>query len=179
MAIDVTGLYAGNQRYHRLSSKECAAAFSVAEHTRSVEESKRLNTLRGPMILVAGAGMLTGGRILHHLTAFGSDARNTILLAGHQAAGTRGSDLVEGEGTLKIHGRSVRIRAEVVTFPGLSAHADQSELLQWIGAMPSLPRRVFLVHGEPREADVLRRVASETRGLSVQVAQDGRTVTLD
>ena len=117
MAIDVVELYVRWVPYHRLSAAACAAALRDVTLVRSVDESKALNQRRGPMIIVAGAGMITGGRILHHLRAFGDDPRTTILIAGHQAAGTRGADLLAGAASVKIHGAHVPIRAEVVISP--------------------------------------------------------------
>jgi len=178
MAIDVSELYLKHHTFHRLDGAETREAFSVATYTRGVEESKELNRRNGPMVLLAGAGMLTGGRILHHLTAFAPDGRNTIALTGHQAQGTRGADLLAGRREVKIHGRPVPVRAEVVALDGLSAHADRSELLDWLGAAPVGPRTTFLVHGEPRESDAFRVTAEERLGLEVQVAEDRRTVEL-
>lgn len=179
MAIDVSGLYVKHDEYHRLDERQTVEAFAVAEYTRTVEESKALNRRHGPMVLLAGAGMLTGGRILHHLAAFAPDARNTILLTGHQAEGTRGADLLEGKPDVKIHGRNVRVRAEVATLDGLSAHADRSELLDWLESVPGRPRRTFLVHGEPRQADAFRLAAESRLPLRVDVAEDRRTVVLE
>jgi metallo-beta-lactamase family protein len=179
MAIDVTDLYLEFPSYHRLSNEIVARAFGVAEYTKSVEESKELNHRGGPMVVIAGAGMLSGGRIVHHLATFAPDHRNTVLLTGHQAEGTRGAALLDGSRHLKIHGRSVPIRAEVATLDGLSAHADQSELLDWMEALREAPRRVWLVHGEPAQADALRSAAERRLGSRVLVAEDGRTVTLD
>jgi len=179
MAIDVTDLYVEFDAFHRLSSEAVAEAFSVAEYTRSVEESKELNRRGGPRVLIAGAGMLSGGRIVHHLGTFAPDHRNTILLTGHQAAGTRGAALLGGARHLKIHGRNVPIRAELAQLDGLSAHADQSELLDWLDALTQRPHRVWLVHGEPEAADALRRAAEQRLGSRVRVAEDGRTVVLE
>jgi len=179
MAIDVTELYHKYPGYHRLDRGSTPAVFGIAKYTRTVEQSKALNRRRGPMVLIAGAGMLTGGRILHHLRAFAPDRRNTLLLTGYQAAGTRGADLLAGKDSVRIHGKSVPVRAEVAVMNGLSAHADESELLDWIGSAPRRPQRVFLVHGEPREADALRKAMEERQGLDVTVAQDGMSVHLD
>ncbi len=179
MAIDVTELYLKHDPYHRLTAQECARAFTVADYTRSVGESKRVGSRMGPMVIIAGAGMLTGGRILHHLRTFAPDRRNTLLLTGHQAEGTRGADLLRRKPHVKIHGRNVTVRAEVGTVPGLSAHADRSELLDWIEGMPRPPRRIHLVHGEPHEAEALRKETEHRLGIDVEVAQDGRTVALD
>jgi metallo-beta-lactamase family protein len=179
MAIDVSELYLRHAEYHRLTEAETRQAFSVAEYTRTVAESKDLNGRNGPMVLLAGAGMLTGGRILHHLAAFAPDTRNTLLLTGYQAEGTRGADLLSGKTSVKIHGRAIPVRCEMAKLDGLSGHADESELLDWLGATPVAPRNTFLVHGEPRASDALRQAAESRLGLRVQVAEDGRTVALE
>ncbi|MDH5589808.1 MAG: MBL fold metallo-hydrolase, partial [Gemmatimonadota bacterium] len=178
MAIDVTDLYEKYAAFHRLSTEECRSAFSVAEYVESVEESRALNGRAGPMVIIAGAGMLTGGRILHHIRQFAPHPRNTLLLTGFQAEGTRGAALQRGEPTLRVHGRSVPIRAEVATMDGLSAHADQSELLDWLAALPAPPRNVFLVHGEPAQSEALRLAARERLGMDLRVAEHRQTVTL-
>ncbi len=154
MAIDVTKLYVRYEAYHRLSIEECRQAFGRVRLVRSVDESKALNRRSGPFIVVAGAGMLSGGRILHHLRAFGGDRRNTILLTGYQAPGTRGAALLRGDDSLKIHGRQIPIRCEVAKLDGLSAHADRRGLLEWLEAMDGRPRGICLVHGEEPAASV-------------------------
>ncbi len=179
MAIDVTDLYLRFPSFHRLSNQAVAEAFSVARYTRTVEESKALNARVGPMVLIAGAGMLTGGRIIHHLKAYGPDRRNTLLLTGHQAEGTRGAALLAGAKHVKIHGQEVPIRSELATMDGLSAHADQSELLHWLGAMAGKPSKVWLVHGEPAQADALRHAMEHELDVAVRVAEDHRTVLLE
>jgi metallo-beta-lactamase family protein len=105
--------------------------------------------------------MASGGRVLHHLKAFAPDARNSILFAGYQAAGTRGAAMVAGAASVKIHGQYVPIRAQVAQIDSLSAHADRNELLAWVGALPGAPQRVFLTHGEPVPADALRQAIEE------------------
>ncbi|MDE2300254.1 MAG: MBL fold metallo-hydrolase, partial [Burkholderiales bacterium] len=127
----------------------------------SVEESKRLNELRMPAVIISASGMASGGRVLHHLKAFAPDPRNSLLFAGFQAAGTRGAAIVGGAPTVKIHGQHVPIRAEVAQIESLSAHADREELLAWVGALPAAPQRVFVTHGEPVPADALRQAIEE------------------
>ena len=122
---------------------------------RSVEESKELNRLPGPRVIVSSSGMLTGGRVLHHLRRRLGGRENLIALTGYQAAGTRGRALLEGRESLRIHGRDVPVRADVLSISGLSAHADQRELLRWIASGPGTPPRVFVVHGEPEAAQTL------------------------
>ena len=101
------------------------------------------------MIVIAGSGMMTGGRILHHLAAWGSDKNNTILLVGYQTPGTRGATLLGGAPSLRLFGDDVPIRAEVVNLDMLSGHADADELIAWVRSFPWRPRQVLLNHGEP------------------------------
>jgi metallo-beta-lactamase family protein len=157
MATDVSALYEQFHDYHRLSQAEVATMCDAAEFVRSVEESRELAARKGPHVVISASGMATGGRVLHHLRALAPDPRNTILMPGFQAAGTRGADLVAGAPAIKIHGEYVPVRAEVVQLDLLSAHADREDLCAWLGAAPRSPRRVFLVHGEPAAADALRR----------------------
>jgi len=161
MAADATSIYQQHRAEHRLSAEQCAALGTTARIVNSVEESKRLNDIRFPAIIVSASGMASGGRVLHHLKAFAPDPRNSILFAGFQAAGTRGAAMVAGARTVKIHGQQVPIRAEVAQLDSLSAHADRDELLAWIGALPSAPQRVFVTHGEPVAADALRQAIEE------------------
>jgi metallo-beta-lactamase family protein len=156
MAIDATDIYHRFHDEHHVSLDECRAMYSIATLVRSVEESKALNLRRGPMIIVSASGMLTGGRVLHHLQAFGADARNAILLSGFQAGGTRGAALAAGADHLRMFGRDVPIRAEVVQLESFSGHADADEILEWMRNAPRTPRMTYLTHGEPDSADTLR-----------------------
>ncbi len=161
MAADATRIYANHRAEHRLTPEQCTAMCGAAHIVNGVEESKRLNDIRMPSIIISASGMASGGRVLHHLKAFAPDARNSILFAGYQAAGTRGAAIVAGATTVKIHGQYVPIRAEVARIDSLSAHADRDELLAWIGALPAAPQRVFVTHGEPVPADALRQAIEE------------------
>lgn len=134
---------------------------SVAKVVNSVEESRKLNELRVPAVIISASGMATGGRVVHHLKAMAPNHRNTILLAGYQAAGTRGAALAGGALQIKIHGEYVRVKAEVASLGSLSAHADRDELLQWVGQLPRKPKQVFVTHGEPVAADSLRQAIEE------------------
>ena len=130
------------------------------------------------MIIIAGSGMATGGRVVHHLKAFAPDPRNTILFAGFQAGGTRGAALVAGASEIKIHGEYVPVRARVEMIENLSAHADAGELLQWLGGFAQAPRKVFINHGEPMAADALRRAIEEKFGWNCQVPDYLESVVL-
>lgn len=161
MAADATRIYERHRSEHRLTPEQSRAMCSVARIVNSVEESKRLNDIRLPSVIVSASGMASGGRVLHHLKAFAPDARNSILFAGYQAAGTRGATMVAGAPSVKIHGQHVPVRAEVAQIDSLSAHADRDELLAWVAALPTAPRRVFVTHGEPVPADALRQAIEE------------------
>ncbi len=178
MAIDVTRLYRGHHVHHRLDEADVSKVFAVANYVESVSASKELNQRQGPMIVVAGAGMLSGGRILHHLKAFGGDERTTIILPGYQAEGTRGAALLAGETHLKIHGDYWPVRAEVIQLNIFSAHADQGDLVSWLGACCRPPRGVFLVHGEPGAVSALAGRIHERLGIAANAARDGERAVL-
>ena len=178
MAADATVIYQRHRSGHRLTPEQCRAMGSTARIVNSVEESKHLNELRMPAVIVSASGMASGGRVLHHLKAFAPDSRNSILFAGYQAAGTRGAAIVGGAATVKIHGQHVPIRAEVAQIDSLSAHADRDELLAWIGALPAAPQRVFVTHGEPGPADALRQAIEERHGWPCSVPEHRDVVEL-
>jgi metallo-beta-lactamase family protein len=171
MATDVTHLYRRFHAYHRLAEDQCHEVCDVAEYVGSVEESRQLALRRGPMVIVSASGMATGGRVLHHLKALAPDHRNTVLLPGFQAPGTRGDSLASGAREIKIHGSYVEVRAEVVKLDCFSAHADQRGLLDWLGACTRAPRAVFVVHGEPAPGDAMRRRIQEDLGCAAHLPE--------
>lgn len=156
MAVDTTKIY---ERYPEEHGLENIALRSGAKRLygsgvylhRSQKESIRLNDLAGPRVIISSSGMMTGGRVLHHLRRLLPNARNTILLAGYQAPGTRGWRLARGESAIRIHGREVQVAASIRSVSGLSAHADADELFRWVRSL-SPPRKTFVTHGEPRSA---------------------------
>lgn len=150
---------------------------NVATYVNSVEDSKELNTKHGPAVIVSASGMLTGGRILHHLKAFGGNERNTILFVGYQATGTRGQALLNGATHLRIHGQQVEIKAEIAQIPGLSAHADYAELCEWLRPV-RMPARVFITHGEPSASAGLRDHLKEALGWHAEIPVRGAAVGL-
>jgi metallo-beta-lactamase family protein len=147
--------------------------------SRTVEESKTLNHPAWPSVIVSASGMVSGGRVLHHLEGLLPDEVNTVVLAGYQALGTRGRDLIEGAGTVKIHGRYVPVRAEVVDVPTFSVHADASEVLAWLAQAPRTPEVCYVVHGEPEAAATLRRRISSELGWTAVVPRLGERVRVD
>jgi metallo-beta-lactamase family protein len=156
MAIDMTEIYQRHCDEHRLDAKDCKALGSVAKMVRTPEESRALDAIRYPSVIISASGMATGGRVLHHLKTLAPDHRNMIVFAGFQAAGTRGARMLAGERTVRIYGEDVPINAEVISITGMSAHADANEILAWLQTAPVSPKGVFLNHGEPAAADSLR-----------------------
>jgi metallo-beta-lactamase family protein len=127
---------------------------------RSPEQSKAINLVKGPCIIISASGMATGGRILHHLEKRLPDERTTVLLVGYQAAGTRGASLQNGARTLRMHGQDVPVRARVVALSGFSAHGDRGEVSRWLDGLPAPPRTAFCIHGE---AGALEAAAARIR----------------
>ena len=179
MATSVTELFRESAGYHRLDEEHCHEVCSVARFVRSVAESRELAARFEPMVIVSASGMASGGRVLHHLKVLAPDERNTILLPGFQAPGTRGDALVRGVETIKIHGERYPVRARVRQIDVLSAHADQHGLLDWIGRCGRPPRRVFVTHGEPVPADTIRQLVGERFGYAARVPALGESVVLD
>lgn len=156
MATSATELLARHAAEHKLSAQDCEAACAAVTYVRDVEGSKALSANRYPKVVISASGMATGGRVLHHMAAFGSDHRNTLLFAGFQAAGTRGRKLLDGATETRIYGQWIPVKAEVAELPMLSAHADSDELMRWLSGFREAPRRVFIVHGEPQASEALR-----------------------
>lgn len=121
----------------------------------TVEDSMALASLRYPSIIISASGMATGGRVLHHLSRLIGDHRNLVVLAGFQAAGTRGRSLADGKATVKLHGRVFPVRARILQLESLSVHADSDELLDWVGRSPEEPAAVCVVHGEASRSEAL------------------------
>jgi metallo-beta-lactamase family protein len=184
MAIEATVIYARHPEEHDAELARVAAGgerpfaprrLSVC---RTVEESKRLNGLDGPGIILSGSGMATGGRILHHLRRLLPDPATTVLFVGYQAAGTRGRLLRDGAREVKMLGEVVPVRATILSSDAYSAHADRDEILRWLRGFRRPPDRTYLVHGEPEAARGLAAAIQETLGWSVEIARDGQQVSL-
>ncbi len=150
---------------------------SVRFH-RTVDESRLINDLEGPRIIIASSGMLTGGRVLHHLKRLLPDRRNLVAMVGYQAPGTRGRDLIEGARVLRIHGQNVPVEARVITLTGLSAHADQNELMRWIRSGAEVPPAIFLNHGEDEGARGLARRIKSELGFEPYIPEHGQEYDL-
>jgi len=186
MALSATDLYLKHREDHDLifareeGSDGKGDPLNVHEFhlTRSVEESKAINNVKAPCIIISASGMASGGRVLHHLAQRLPDARNAVILGGFQAEGTRGRALQEGAKTLKIFGQEVPVCAEIVEMGQFSAHAGKSELLLWLTALPAPAKQTYLTHGEPAAAQALQTAIQEKFQWKVSVARFLDTVQL-
>jgi metallo-beta-lactamase family protein len=154
----------------------CTERFRVVA---SSGESRQLTESRMPAIVISSSGMATGGRVLHHLKAALPDSRNTVLMVGYQAEGTRGRRLVDGDHEVKIHGQMVPVNAKVEQIESMSAHADSLEILRWLGAFTSAPKTTFIVHGEPVAMDALHAAIQNKLGWVTRMPEHKEVVTLD
>jgi metallo-beta-lactamase family protein len=177
MALNATQLYLKHNEDHDLQfardEQNGGDPLSVHEFhlTRSVEESKGINNVKTPCIIISASGMVTGGRVLHHLAQRLGDARNCVILGGFQAEGTRGRALQEGAKTLSLYGQMVPVLAEIVEMGQLSAHAGKSELMRWLTGLQVPPRQVYLTHGEPAAAQSLQQAITEKLRWKAAVAR--------
>ena len=158
---------------------DALASMRQLRAAHSAEESMRLNNPGRPCIIVSASGMATGGRVVHHLRHLLPQARNTVLLTGYQAVGTRGRDLAEGVREVKIAGRYVPVRAEVVQLEDFSVHADADELVGWLGELPEPPQTVHVVHGEPEASGALADRIRRELDCAVSVPRYLERVLLD
>ena len=179
MAIDASGMYQRHPEEHRLKEQEYMNMYKVAKLTRSVDESKLLNLRGGPMIIISASGMLTGGRVLHHLSAYGPDPKNAVILSGYQAGGTRGAALAAGERELRIYGEDIKVRAEVIQMESLSAHADADGIISWMQAAEREPRMTYITHGEPDASDALRFRIKRELGWRVRVPEHLEQISIE
>jgi metallo-beta-lactamase family protein len=184
MAIQATVIYAAHPEEHdpelRRAESDGARPFAPRRFhlSQTVDESKRLNDVPGPGIIVAGSGMATGGRILHHLKRLLPDPKTTVLFVGYQAAGTRGRLLKDGAREIRMLGMTIPVNATIMISDAYSAHADREEILRWLGGFRRPPGVTYIVHGEAEAADALRDAIVSRLGWNAAVAQDGQRVTL-
>ena len=144
----------------------------------STQQSKELTANRRSAIVISSSGMATGGRVLHHMARALPDPKNTILFVGYQAAGTRGRLLVDGAPEVKIHGIAVPVVARVAKIDSMSAHADRNEILRWLGALPSPPGRLCLVHGEPAPMDALKSLVERRLSWNVHAPDHNERIAV-
>lgn len=171
MAISVTELFCDFKDDYTLPVAQCKDILNTATYTRSVEESKHLDDLKGPSIIIAGSGMMEGGRMLHHLPTHIADPKNTLILVGYQATGTRGSELFGGVKEIKLFGKMYQVQARIEILDLFSAHADYKEILEWLANFQNAPKEIFLTHGDLESAQFLKKKIEERFGWKVSIPQ--------
>ena len=179
MAISVSDIYCRYSSLHRLSDEQCHQMCDVATYTRSVEESKALAEQHFPHIIIAGSGMATGGRILHHLKRLLRDHRTTVLFTGYQAGGTRGAKMLNRAESVKIHGEWIPNKARMEVIHGLSGHGDYADIQGWLEqSRLAKNAAIKLVHGDPEALDAMRDHLRRTTRYRVDVAAHRSIQTL-
>jgi metallo-beta-lactamase family protein len=184
LAIDATDIYLKYSSEHTFfnthSKEDLASAFHPSRlvMVHDPEESKSLNSFKEPAIILSSSGMMTGGRILHHLKAYLPDPNSTLVITGFQAAGTRGRAILDGAKAVKIHGMPVAVNAKLEFIESLSAHADYGDILRWLGHFEKPPKATFLVHGEPDAANSLKGRIEKELGWNIVVPKYLDTIKL-
>jgi metallo-beta-lactamase family protein len=184
LAVNATEIYRKHPQCYDRETREHLGnhrdpfGFGSLRYIRDVAESKALNDLRYPAIIISASGMCEAGRILHHLRNNIEDPRNAILIPGFQAEHTLGRKIVERRREVPIFGVPMRLRAEVVRINALSGHADQQELLRWVKPLAPRLKKIFLVHGEPSQSNALAQALTERFGVSAVVPERGDSFTL-
>ena len=185
MAIAITEVF---KRHSELFDKKMSQLvrekrspfdFPGLKMVQTVDESKAINHISGTVMIIAGSGMCTGGRIKHHLVTNISRRESTILFVGYQAIGTLGRQIVDGARKVRILGQHYPVRARIVQIQGFSAHADRDELFTWLSGLKGAPRRVFVVHGEPEAAQQFGEFVREKTGWQISVPEYGTEALLD
>jgi metallo-beta-lactamase family protein len=185
MAIKITEVY---KRYFELFDQDMKELirqhrspfdFPGLKMVETVEESKALNDIKGTAMIIAGAGMCTGGRIKHHLANNISRPECTVLFVGYQAIGTLGRQILEGAKSVRIHGQQYPVRARIAQIQGFSSHADRVELLKWLSKLSVNPKRIFITHGETKSAEEFSKYLNEKTGYNTSVPDYGTTVRLE
>jgi metallo-beta-lactamase family protein len=161
MGIDATEVMMKYPKWHKLSSKFCHKINHDIIKIRELMETKNVIKEKNPKIIIAGSGMLSGGRALEYLKAYVEDERTIVLFVGFQAEGTRGRAMLRGTEQIRIHGKYYYVNAEVKEISSFSGHADRTEIMQWLSNFSKTPKKIFLNHGELRSAEALRILIEE------------------
>jgi len=158
LAIKVTKIFRKHQEMFNKNLEEVDEPFDFKgfETTSSVQESKKINSYDKPCIVIAGSGMVTGGRILHHLKHNAGERKNSILFVGYQAEGTKGREILEGAKNIEIMKENKKVKSKIYSIESLSAHADYKELIKWVEGFEEKPKKVFITHGEEKASESLK-----------------------
>jgi len=169
MGIRVLDVFLENTKWHKLNPHQCEEMCKMFTMISSYKDTIDMIYNEKPKVIIAASGMITGGRVLSYLERYIVDEKNTVLMVGYQAEGTRGRKLLEGAKEIKFYGKYYPVNANVMLVEGLSAHGDQKDLINWLSELENKPQKVFLIHGENSAADELRIKINETYGFDCVV----------
>lgn len=178
MGINVLDVFTNNRNWHKLSQEDCVAMFNAFSLISEYQDTIETIHDKQPKVVIAASGMVTGGRVLSYLEYYIGLPETTIIIVGFQAEGTRGRKLLEGAKEIKIHGKYYPVEANILEIEGLSAHADQKDLLNWLSELENKPTKVFLLHGENEPLDELRIKIQEKYGFDCTVPLMGQEFEL-
>jgi metallo-beta-lactamase family protein len=179
MGIDVSKLFLKYPEYLKIGTDIFTEVFKSTRMVTSIEETRHLAKNKHPKIIIAGSGMMNGGRILTYLENQLENPNATIIIPGYQAAGTRGRTISEGGSEVKIHGKYYKVKATIEHIHTMSSHAGQDEIISWLSAIKDKPKQVFIVHGEPQSASALRLKIKDTLGWQCTIPQLMDSFNLD
>lgn len=171
MGANVLKVFDYNREWHELKPEEYSGMYNAFRIVSSFKETWEVINLNEPKIVIAGSGMVSGGRVLTYLQQYVGKLETTVLLAGYQAEGTRGRKLLEGASEVKIFGKEYPVEAEIINLEVLSAHADQKEMLDWMSEITNTPEQLFIVHGENSAATVFKEKIKERFGWDAQIPE--------
>jgi metallo-beta-lactamase family protein len=178
MGIDVSKVFNKYERWHKLGPKIFDEVFRNTKMVRSYKDTEKLSADTRPKIVIAGSGMMNGGRVLTYLKRHLGNPESTIIIPGYQAEGTRGRSIHDGAHEIKIHGEYYPVRAHIEDVRTMSSHADQAQIITWLSGMQNKPGKIFINHGEPKASDALRRKVKDTFGWDVRIPQYGEEFIL-
>jgi len=171
MGTNALAVFRKHHDWHKLTDDETIRMSERFHVVQSYAETWEIIDNPAPKIIIAGSGMVTGGRVLTYLQKYLGRESTTVLLAGFQAEGTRGRQLLDGADEIKFYGKYVPVKANIDILDGLSAHADKNELIEWLSDIKKMPEQIFLVHGEPQALDALRVKLKDSLGWNVTIPE--------
>lgn len=179
MGGNILDIFHHNTEWHKLQVDQCNEMCKDIKYIHTIQETLKLAADKSIKVVIAGSGMASGGRVLTYFQHYLGDVSATILLAGYQAEGTRGRQLLDGAGEIKLYGQYYKVKAKIENLEGLSAHADQNGLINWLSALKEKPEKIFIVHGEPQSADMLRVKIKDVYGWDCEIPVLNECVTIN
>jgi len=179
MGTNVLDVFHQNTSWHKLPAEECIEMCKDIKLIKTIEETQNLISGSKPKIVIAGSGMVSGGRVIQYLQKYLPNASATVLLAGYQAEGTRGRQMLEGAAEIKLEGKYYPVKAKIESIQGLSAHTDQQGLVNWLSKLTRAPERIFIVHGEPQSADTLRVKIKDVYGWNCEIPELNQIIEIN